>query len=126
MEHEFTIRGRISKGIDLGTKLQWVEQDFESLGLKFNSQDKSRFTLKSEDLANDALEQACINLSIILGCKVAICKDHEIYGVANVFNGGSDYEVVDEDCYLWIYERGTCLESEHTKFFNEKFVSLPL
>lgn len=126
MEHEFTIRGRISKGIDLGAKLQWVEQDFESLGLKFNSQDKSRFTLKSEDLANDALEQACINLSIILGCKVAICKDHEIYGVANVFNGGSDYEVVDEDCLLWVYERGTCLESEHTKFFNEKFVSLPL
>ncbi len=126
MEHEFTIRGRISKGIDLGAKLQWVEQDFESLGLKFNSQDSSKFSMKSEDLANDALEQACINLSVILGCKVAICKDHEIYGVANVFNGGSDYEVVDEDCFLWVYERGTCLESEHTKFFNEKFVSLPL
>ncbi|MCQ2107793.1 MAG: hypothetical protein MJZ05_03410 [Fibrobacter sp.] len=124
MEHEFTIRGRISKGIDLGAKLQWVEQDFESLGLKFNSQEPTKFSLKSEDVDNQVLEQACLNLSVILGCKVAICKDHEVYGVANVFNGGSDYEVVDEDCYLWIYERGARLEFEHTKFFNEKFISL--
>lgn len=124
MEHEFTIRGRISKGIDLGAKLQWVEQDFESLGLKFNSQDKSKFSMKSEDFDNQTLEQACMSLSVILQCKVALCKDHEIYGVANVFNGGSDYEVVDEDCFLWVYERGARLEFEHTKFFNEKFISL--
>ncbi|PWJ59731.1 MULTISPECIES: hypothetical protein [unclassified Fibrobacter] len=126
MEHEFTIRGRISPSAELGAKQSWIEQDFESIGLKFNSKDTSKFTLKSEDLDNGALEQACMNLSIILNCKVALCKDHEQYGVANVFNGGSDYEVVDEDCYLWIYERGTRLESEHTKFFNEKFISLPL
>lgn len=124
MEHEFTIRGRIDPSVELREMLQRIEQDFEYLGLKFNPQDRSKFTLNSEDLANDVLEQTCVNLSIKLRCKVAICKDHEVYGVANVFNGGSDYEVVDEDCYLWIYERGTRIESEHTKFFNEKFISL--
>jgi len=124
MEHEFTIRGRIDPSIDLSEMLQRIEQDFENIGIKFNPEDAAKFTLKSEDLDNTELEQACLNLSVILQCKVAICKDHEVYGVANVFNGGSDYEVVDEDCYLWIYERGTRIESEHTKFFNEKFISL--
>lgn len=126
MEHEFTISGRISPSAELGAKQSWIEQDFESIGLKFYAKDPSKFTMKSEDLDNDVLDQACMNLSVILQCKVALCKDHEVYGVANVFNGGSDYEVVDEDCYLWIYERGTRLEFEHTKFFNEKFISLPL
>ncbi len=126
MEHEFTIRGRISPSAELGAKQSWIEQDFESIGLKFNSKDSSKFSMKSENIGNETLEQACMNLSVILNCKVALCKDHEVYGVANVFNGGSDYEVVDEDCYLWIYDRGTRLESEHTKFFNEKFISLPL
>lgn len=126
MEHEFTINGRISLSSEQGPKLSWIEQDFENIGLKFNPKDNSKFSMKSEDLPNEVLEQACMNLSVILQCKVALCKDHEVYGVANVFNGGSDYEVVDEDCYLWIYERGTRLEFEHTKFFNEKFISLPL
>ncbi len=124
MEHEYTINGRIISAQDLSNKISWIEQDFENLGIKFNSQEPTKFSLKSEDVDNQVLEQACLNLSVILGCKVAICKDHEVYGVANVFNGGSDYEVVDEDCYLWIYERGMRLESEHTKFFNEKFISL--
>ena len=124
MEHEYTINGRIISAQDLANKISWIEQDFENLGIKFNSQEPTKFSLKSENVDNQVLEQACLNLSVILGCKVAICKDHEVYGVANVFNGGSDYEVVDEDCYLWIYERGMRLESEHTKFFNEKFISL--
>lgn len=124
MEHEYTISGRISPSAELGAKQSWIEQDFESVGLKFYAMDPSKFTLKSEDLDNEILDQACMNLSLILQCKVALCKDHEVYGVANVFNGGSDYEVVDEDCYLWIYECGIRLEFEHTKFFNEKFTQI--
>ncbi|MCQ2104142.1 MAG: hypothetical protein MJY98_13070 [Fibrobacter sp.] len=124
MEHEYTISGRISPSAELGAKQSWIEQNFESVGLKFYAMDPSKFTLKSEDLDNEILDQACMNLSLILQCKVALCKDHEVYGVANVFNGGSDYEVVDEDCYLWIYECGIRLEFEHTKFFNEKFTQI--
>ena len=124
MEHEYTISGRISPSAELGAKQSWIEQDFESVGLKFYAMDPSKFTLKSEDLDNEILDQACMNLSLILQCKVALCKDHEVYGVANVFNGGYDYEVVDEDCYLWIYECGIRLEFEHTKFFNEKFTQI--
>lgn len=134
MEHEYTVRGRIFPELDqvqdisslrkFINKMSWVEQDFESLGLKIDERNVSRFSMKSEDLDNAALEQACQNLSMLLGCKVILSKDHEVYGVANVFNGGSDYEVVDEDCYLWIYERGARLSCEKTKFWNEKFTDL--
>lgn len=134
MEHEYTVRGRIFPEPDqvqdisslrkFINKMSWVEQDFESLGLKIDERNVSRFSMKSEDLDNAALEQACQNLSMLLGCKVILSKDHEVYGVANVFNGGSDYEVVDEDCYLWIYERGARLSCEKTKFWNEKFTDL--
>lgn len=136
MEHEFTICGRIfpspTQTATPGElqkfmqKAKRVERDFNETGLKISFNKVPTFTLNSEDIANEKLEQVCQSLSVIFECKAALCKDHEVYGVANVFNGGSDYEVVDEDCYLWIYERGTRLEFEHTKFFNEKFISLPL
>lgn len=29
-----------------------------------------------------------------------IYRDREVYGVANVYHGGSDFEVVEEDCFL--------------------------
>jgi len=134
MEHEYTIRGRIFPEQDLVkdtsalrmliNKMNWVEQDFENLGLKIDVRNISHFSMKSEDLDSTDLEQACQNLSMLLGCKVILCKDHEVYGVANVFNGGSDYEVVDEDCYLWVYERGVRLSYEKSKFWNEKFSEL--
>lgn len=134
MEHEYTISGRIFPELSqvddfyafqkFINKISWIEDDFCSLGLKFDEKNIHIFSMKSEDLDGAELEQACLNLSLILGCKVCICKDHEVYGVANVFNGGSDYEVVDEDCFVWIYERGACLLNEHTKFWNDKITNL--
>lgn len=130
MEHEYTISGKIAPKAEqikndalpnFIKKIKWVEQDFSHFGFKTNPDDFHYFTLNSEDIDNAELDSACMNLSVILGCKIAICKDHEVYGNANVFNGGSDYSVVDEDCFLWIYDCGQSLVKEKTKFWNEKF-----
>ena len=39
---------------------------------------------------------------------------------ANVFNGGSDYEVVNEICFLCIYDCGNEVAREITDHWNEK------
>lgn len=146
MEHEYTISGRIfpetvqvatpEKFQQFTSKISWAEQDFEKFGIKINfmpcdlgEDDEPQkvmvmFSMKSADIEESLLEQACLNLSVIFGCTVLLCKDHEAYGVANVFNGGSDYEVVDEDCDLWAYRMGTKILGERTKFWNEKFADM--
>lgn len=146
MEHEYTINGRIfpeatqvatpEKLQQIASKISWAEQDFEALGLKINftpcdlgengepQKIMAMFSMKSADIDGNQLEQACLNLSVIFGCTTMLCKDHEVYGVANVFNGGSDYEVVDEDCDLWIYKMGAKVLHEHTKYWNEKFTEM--
>ncbi len=146
MEHEYTINGRIfpeatqvatpEKLQQIASKISWAEQDFDNLGLKINfnpcdlgedgepKKIMAMFSMKSADIDGAQLEQACLNLSVIFGCTTMLCKDHEVYGVANVFNGGSDYEVVDEDCDLWIYKMGTKVLHEHTKYWNEKFTEM--
>lgn len=146
MEHEYTINGRIlpelSQVQDLSAikkfiqKIEWAEEDFKELKLKikFSPCDSNNngnpqkaipmFSMDSKDIDKNTLEQACLNLSVIFNCTVSLCKDHEIYGVANVFNGGSDYEVVDENCFLWIFACGTNKVFEQTKYWNTKFADL--
>ena len=105
MDHEYTISGRIfpepeqvkttSEFQKFASKISWIEQDFESTGLKVDLTPCSAIvSMKSENIENPLLEQACVNLSLILDCTVMLCKHHEVYGVANVFNGGSDYELL--------------------------------
>lgn len=145
MEHEYTISGRIFPSIEqiqdkeslqkfIG-KTHWAEEDFKDAGLKIklascdldNKGNPTKaifmFSMNSADMDCGKLKNACLNLSLIFSCSIMLCKDHEVYGVANVFNGGSDYEVVDENCYLWIYEKGSETYFEKTKYWNEKFAS---
>ena len=46
------------------------------------------------DLTEDVLAAYCKAESEKFQCKVYLWKDREEYGNANVFNGGSDYEVI--------------------------------
>ena len=48
----------------------------------------------------------CCRLSQEFGARVRMEKLHEEYGLLNVFNGGSDYEVVSADRFVCEYERG--------------------
>lgn len=72
------------------------------------------------DLTEDALAAYCKALSAQNSCKVYVWKDREEYGNANVFNGGSDYEVVNEICFLCIYDCGNEVARETTDHWNDK------
>ena len=72
------------------------------------------------DLTEDMLAAYCKALSAQNSCKVYVWKDREEYGNANVFNGGSDYEVVNEVCFLCIYDCGKEMVHETTNHWNEK------
>ena len=72
------------------------------------------------DLSEDVLSAYCKAVSAQNACKVYLWKDREEYGNANVFNGGSDYEVVNEICFLCIYDCGNEVARETTDHWNEK------
>lgn len=72
------------------------------------------------DLTEDVLSAYCKSVSAQNACKVYLWKDCEEYGNANVFNGGSDYEVVNEICFLCIYDCGNEVARETTDHWNEK------
>lgn len=72
------------------------------------------------DLTEDVLAAYCMAESEKFQCKVYLWKDREEYGNANVFNGGSDYEVVNEICFLCIYDCGNEVARETTDHWNEK------
>ena len=72
------------------------------------------------DLSEEALAAYCKAVSAQNACKVYLWKDREEYGNANVFNGGSDYEVVNEVCFLCVYDCGKEMVRETTNHWNEK------
>lgn len=72
------------------------------------------------DLMEDLLAAYCKSVSEQNSCKVYLWKDREEYGNANVFNGGSDYEVVNEICFLCIYDCGNEVARETTNHWNER------
>ena len=72
------------------------------------------------DLTEGMLAAYCKAVSAQNSCKVYVWKDREEYGNANVFNGGSDYEVVNEVCFLCVYESGREILRETTNCWNEK------
>ena len=72
------------------------------------------------DLTEDMLAAYCKAVSVQNSCRVYVWKDREEYGNANVFNGGSDYEVVNEICFLCIYDCGNEVARETTDHWNEK------
>ena len=107
MEIEYNIAGRILAKD--GTRAI-------SLAEILTSADVSTAT----DLAEDMLVAYCKSLSAQNACKVYVWKDREEYGNANVFNGGSDYEVVNEICFLSICDCGKEMVREITDHWNEK------
>ena len=72
------------------------------------------------DMTDEALLAYCMEASARNTCKVYAWLDREEYGNANVFNGGSDYGVVNEVCTLCICENGEEILRERTNHWNEK------
>ena len=111
MEVEFNIAGRIlSAG---GTRVITLAEILAS-PLVVNG------AAGAADLTEDVLAAYCKAESEKFQCKVYLWNDREEYGNANVFNGGSDYEVVNEICFLCIYDCGNEVARETTDHWNEK------
>ena len=110
MEVEFNIAGRIlSAG---GTRVITLAEILAS--------PVAAGAGSAADLTEDVLAAYCKAESEKFQCKVYLWKDREEYGNANVFNGGSDYEVVNEICFLSIYDCGNEVARETTDHWNEK------
>ena len=114
MDHEYSISGRL-----------WVDHANSVL----LSQDCREYTLgdivfllstttakeiqiilkdksKAVSISDDKISTCCAELSRRFACRVRMEKLHEEYGNANVFNGGSDYEVVCADSLVCEYDNG--------------------
>mgnify|MGYP003292752040 FL=1 len=113
MEVEFNIAGRILAKD--GTRAISLTEILASAGAAGGAT-----AVNAADLTEDALAAYCKALSAQNSCKVYVWKDREEYGNANVFNGGSDYEVVNEVCFLCIYDCGNEVVRETTNHWNEK------
>ena len=61
-------------------------------------------------ISRDEVSEVCRELSRMFRAQVRMEKLHEEYGVANVFNGGSDYEVVSADRLVCVYCNGEKVE----------------
>lgn len=66
------------------------------------------------------LADFCLKISVQFHGKVFVWKTCEEYGNANVFNGGSDYEVVNETCFLSVCDNGKEIVRDFTDHWNEK------
>lgn len=115
MEVEFNIAGRILAKD--GTRIISLAEILAS-PLVMNG--SAGAATSAADLSEDALAAYCKVVSAQNACKVYLWKDREEYGNANVFNGGSDYEVVNEICFLCIYDCGNEVARETTDHWNEK------
>ena len=110
MEVEFNIAGRI---LDKdGTRIISLAEILAS--------PLSMGATNAADLTEDMLAAYCKAVSVQNSCRVYVWKDREEYGNANVFNGGSDYEVVNEICFLCIYDCGNEVVRETTNHWNER------
>ena len=73
-----------------------------------------------ERVSENILVAYCKQLSLQFQCKVCLWKTKEEYGNLNVFNGGSDFDIVNEECFICIFENGVEILQEKTPCWNKK------
>ena len=103
MDHEYSLTGKV------WTRCQGnFPQSQEVNGFGFSLEpvgESSEYSIVPLDkakvaaLSDEEVANICRGLSLEFGCRVRLSKLHEEYGLLNVFNGGSDYEVVASDCF---------------------------
>ena len=114
MDHEYSVSGRL--WVDNANSVL-LNQDCReyTLGdivflLSTTTAKEIQIILKDKSMAvsisDDKISTCCADLSRRFACRVRMEKLHEEYGNANVFNGGSDYEVVCADSLVCEYDNG--------------------
>jgi len=112
MDHEYSISGKLW----IGTPHAALPQDFpfaDNLFVIAQSQNNdSEYAIAPKDprtaehFSEDDLRALCCQLSQKFNARVRLEKLHEEYGLLNVFNGGSDYEVVAAERFTCECENG--------------------
>jgi len=106
MDYEYSVIGSISGNADTLSSIADTEFTYNkyifvirkignSVGISLrdthSTGESDCKTIPDEDII-----AVCKLLSEKYACTVSIRKGYEVYGNANVFNGGSDYEVIEE------------------------------
>lgn len=118
MDHEYSISGNLWADDAAPDARRFpCEYTFEELVFELvPAESRVSVTLKDRaraaEISKEKLVEICRRLSLEYGAKVGLCRTHEVYGVANVFNGGSDYEVVSEERFVCEFENGAELKRE--------------
>ena len=115
MDHEYSISGKL-----------WIDVQHAPLPQDFSFAD-NLFVISTdgsiapkdprvaEHLSKEDLRALCRQISQKFNAKVRLEKLHEEYGLLNVFNGGSDYEVVAADRFTCECENGQELSCNRQK-----------
>ncbi len=114
MDHEYSISGRLWVA-DIEPVLAGQERREYAFGnivllLSTATNNEIRISLKDKSLApsisDNKIAKLCSELSKIFSARVRMERLHEEYGLLNVFNGGSDYEVVTAERFACECENG--------------------
>ena len=116
MDHEYSLSGKVWAHHQecVPSKCEINGLDFSLLPVEVPSDysvvpsDKD----KVASLSDEDVMAVCREFSLKFQSRVRLCKLHEEYGLLNVFNGGSDYEVVASDCFTCEYDNGTLVSQK--------------
>lgn len=114
MDHEYSISGRLwvdnAESVLPGSDCREYAIDDIVFLLSAAGVNEIQISLRDKSMAvsisDDKISTCCADLSRRFACRVRMEKLHEEYGNANVFNGGSDYEVIRSDRLVCEYNNG--------------------
>ena len=131
MDYEYSVIGSIYCNAEvlatMAASSEFLHNGYTFLLRKFNEQlSVSLVGYASGNTSDNNIQNVCKNipeadvtevckiLSEKFACKVSIRKGYEVYGNANVFNGGSDYEIIEEKWFSVEFDNG-CQNMTQTK-----------
>ena len=106
MDHEYSISGKLWIGVQHVPFPQEYSFSDSLFVINTDGSIAPKDPCIAEHLSEDDLCALCRQLSQEFNAKVRLEKLHEEYGLLNVFNGGSDYEVVTADRFACECENG--------------------
>lgn len=114
MDYEYSVIGSISCNTESASVLDSEFTynnyvfDIRKIGnsVSVRLRDSSADTSVSKNIPEADVTAVCKLLSEKFACTVSMRKGYEVYGNANVFNGGSDYEVIEEKWFNVEFENG--------------------
>ena len=124
MDYEYSVTGSIFCNADIlaasAATSEFLYKGYTFSLRTFSDQisirlrDCSTDTSISKNISEADVTEVCKLLSEKFACLVSMRKGYELYGNANVFNGGSDYEIIEEKWFSIKFDNG-CQKMTETK-----------